>query len=269
PYELFYEVKSNLTRAQIRLMRDAGMGNIQPGIESLSTHVLGLMRKGVTGIQNVNTIRWATHYGLDVTWNILCGFPGETREDYYGQERLLDLLHHLPPPGGTGRLRMDRYSPLFDDRESFGVRRVAPMAAYGHVYPEGVDLWKVAYAFDHEFTGGLPDSAFEGVQRAASRWRAAWRGLRRPTLTYRRVPDGLSVADFRDPTAPVEFTLAEPLASAYEAFSDRPTTAAKVAAALALDPAELDEAMDGLCADGLAMREGRQYLCLALPAEPD
>ncbi|MGQ0575168.1 MAG: RiPP maturation radical SAM C-methyltransferase [Pseudonocardia sp.] len=269
PYELFYEMKANLTRAQIKLMRDAGMGNIQPGIESLSTHVLALMRKGITAIQNVNTIRWATHYGLDVTWNILCGFPGETPADYEEQERLLDLLHHLPPPGGTGRLRMDRYSPLYDDRASFPVHHVAPMAAYSHVYPEGVDLWKVAYAFDHEFVDDLPDAAFEGVQRAASRWRAARRGLRLPTLTYRRTADGLSIADFRDPAAPVEFVLAEPMASAYEAFSDRPTAVAKVAARLDIDAAELDDALDALCADGLVMREGRLFLSLALPADPD
>ncbi|MEI9852231.1 MAG: RiPP maturation radical SAM C-methyltransferase [Sphingomonas sp.] len=42
---LFYEVKANLKYEQLELMRRAGMTQIQPGIESLSTNVLKLMRK--------------------------------------------------------------------------------------------------------------------------------------------------------------------------------------------------------------------------------
>ncbi|MFD0517915.1 radical SAM protein [Paractinoplanes durhamensis] len=45
-YDLFYEVKANLGRAQLRLLAQAGVRRLQPGLESLSTRVLGLMRKG-------------------------------------------------------------------------------------------------------------------------------------------------------------------------------------------------------------------------------
>ena len=44
--ELFYEVKANLKKAQVRLLRDAGVRVIQPGIESFSTRVLDIMRRG-------------------------------------------------------------------------------------------------------------------------------------------------------------------------------------------------------------------------------
>ena len=52
-YEFFYEVKANLGREQLKLMAQAGVTSLQPGIESLSSHVLGLMRKGVGAAQNV------------------------------------------------------------------------------------------------------------------------------------------------------------------------------------------------------------------------
>jgi hypothetical protein len=42
---LVYETKANLTRAQVDLLRAAGVGWIQPGLESLSTLILKLMRK--------------------------------------------------------------------------------------------------------------------------------------------------------------------------------------------------------------------------------
>src|SRR5208282_1767562 len=79
---LFYEIKSNLKRDQVELLRDAGVLAVQPGIESLSSHVLRLMRKGVTAIQNVQLLRLCREFGIEIAWNLLYGFPGETPEDY-------------------------------------------------------------------------------------------------------------------------------------------------------------------------------------------
>ncbi|MDQ3786372.1 MAG: RiPP maturation radical SAM C-methyltransferase, partial [Actinomycetota bacterium] len=46
-YEIFYEIKANLTRAQVKGLAEAGVRELQPGLESLSSHVLRLMDKGV------------------------------------------------------------------------------------------------------------------------------------------------------------------------------------------------------------------------------
>ncbi len=75
-YDIFYEVKANLSRGQLKLLADAGVTHIQPGLESLSSSVLRLMRKGVTAAQNINLLRWAQYYGIEVSWNLLWGFPG-------------------------------------------------------------------------------------------------------------------------------------------------------------------------------------------------
>src|SRR6185369_4349598 len=78
----FYETKANLKKKYVRLMRDAGIHRIQPGIESLSSAVLKLMRKGVTGLQNIRLLKWARQFNLKVHWNLLYGTPGETLEEY-------------------------------------------------------------------------------------------------------------------------------------------------------------------------------------------
>ncbi len=111
-YRLFYETKANVTPQQLRTMSKAGILSIQPGIESLNTHILNLMRKGVTMLRNVRCIKWAYYYGMRISWNILTGFPGETREDYEQQGRLLPLLRHLPPPEGGGRIWLEEVQPL-------------------------------------------------------------------------------------------------------------------------------------------------------------
>src|SRR5439155_6118718 len=106
---LFYETKANLRKEQVRLLREAGITRIQPGIESLSTNVLRLMGKGVTALQNIQLLRWCAEFGVHPGWNLLAGFPGEDPADYARQAAIVPLLTHLVPPQGVGEVRLDRF----------------------------------------------------------------------------------------------------------------------------------------------------------------
>jgi ribosomal peptide maturation radical SAM protein 1 len=267
-FEFFYEVKSNLTRTQLKTLRDGGVRRIQPGIESLSSHVLKLMRKGVTGIQNVNTLRWARYYGIDVAWNVLWGFPGENTDDYNRQLNLLRLLAHLQPPTACGRIRLERFSPLFARREEFPAIRLHPEASYHYVYPPRINLERVAYFFDYQLEDTLPDSVFEPTQEAIEVWQAAWAGPNRPALTFWSAPDLLQVEDRRDPGAVGTHTFRGLLASVYAACSDRPVAAAEVQQKLGLDwpTADMEAVLDEFCKRRVMMRDGNLFLSLALPA---
>ena len=143
-------------------MAQAGVTRIQPGIESLSSNVLRLMRKGVRAIQNVNLLRWAQYYDICVDWNLLWGFPGETEQDYTDQAAAIPHLLHLPPPASANRIWLERFSPLFTEHDTFRLRRRTPEPSYRYVYPGNVDIERVAYFFDYDLDGGLPDSAYAG-----------------------------------------------------------------------------------------------------------
>src|SRR6185503_19668701 len=52
-YILFYEVKANLKREQVRVLAQAGVRFIQPGIESLDDNVLRLIGKGNSALMNL------------------------------------------------------------------------------------------------------------------------------------------------------------------------------------------------------------------------
>ena len=110
---MYFEVKANLSADQLRRMRRAGIKQIQPGIESLSSHVLSVMDKGTDLLVNVRLLKWASYYGISVGWNVLTGFPGETESDYLDQAAIMPALHHLPPPDGCNDLWLERFSPYF------------------------------------------------------------------------------------------------------------------------------------------------------------
>lgn len=127
------EVKANLKRVEIARLREHGVWHLQPGIESLATRPLELMRKGVKPWQNVRFLRDVEELGVTCSWNILTGFPEETHEDYEDMLARISHLHHLQPPGSVAVLGLVRYSPLFTD-PALGVGRKRPTPDAQHVY---------------------------------------------------------------------------------------------------------------------------------------
>ncbi len=152
PIYLFYEIKANLTRKQVKQLADAGVRRVQPGIESLSDAILALMRKGSTALRNIQLLKWCKTYGIEVDWNILYGFPGETKEHYEAMLELLPALRFLQPPGACGPIRLDRFSPYFENPSSYGLTNVRPIAPYRYLYPFEPDvLHRLAYYFDYDY----------------------------------------------------------------------------------------------------------------------
>jgi ribosomal peptide maturation radical SAM protein 1 len=267
-YDLFYEVKANLTREQLRRLRDAGIGKLQAGIESLSSKVLTLMNKGVSAIQNVNTLRWARYYGIQINWNLLYGFPGETSEDYALQIELLRKVAFLEPPSGAGRVWVERFSPMFQDRVAFPMARIAPLAVYAYIYPPRINLHQLAYFFDYEFENSLPASTYTETINIVDRWKASWKCDPKPRLAFLSTRGFIQIEDTRDESEPGTYTFEDPLASLYMSAVDRPISSARVKEklGLAFPVAEIEDALDEFCRRGLMMRDGNLFLSLALPS---
>lgn len=150
-YFIHYEIKANLRRTHVDAMRAAGVMKVQPGIESLNSDILKLMKKGISALQNVQTLKWLTEGGFDVSWFILTGFPGETLTHY---EETLDLLRHvthLTPPGNVAPVYIERFSPYQARPDDFGIRLTGHTKWYDFAFPGLCPdlLGRIAYRFDY------------------------------------------------------------------------------------------------------------------------
>jgi ribosomal peptide maturation radical SAM protein 1 len=152
---LFYETKANLKKHQIETYRRAGLSAIQPGIESLSTDVLRIMRKGISALQNIQLLKWCHEFGIVPKWNYLAGFPREDPKWYENIPSLVKKVKHLAPPVGVSKLRFDRFSPYTNDPMSFSITQLDPYPSYKYVYrglpPD--EVRNVAYYFVGHFDG--------------------------------------------------------------------------------------------------------------------
>jgi len=172
-FEIFYEMKSNLSWDHVKLLHDSGIVWIQPGIESLSTPILDLMGKGVTGLQNIRLLRYAAEFCIGTAWNLLYGFPGENPDDFARMAAVLPALSHLQPPYiSCCRVRIHRFSPLYMNRDSNGLRSVKPTASYEEIYPfEPEEVARLAYYFEHEYVDERePNSYIESCASGVLAW---------------------------------------------------------------------------------------------------
>ena len=174
-----WEVRPDLTRSKVAVLVRAGVVSVQPGIESLSTAALRLMRKGTTAIQNVEAIKWLTAYGIRCEWNFLFSLPGERIEWYEEVARLIPRLTHLQPPSGLRHIALQRFSPLFVRAAAARLRVDGPSAAtrtvFGDVRRELLD--RMAYDFDYAIDGRPPglDARIKAVLGPPIRgWREAY-----------------------------------------------------------------------------------------------
>lgn len=197
--KLYYSIKSNIRKDQLQALARAGVNAIQPGIESLADEVLQKMRKGVTGLRNIQLLKWAHELGLKVSWSILYGFPFDEAEPYNRMTRWLPSLAHIPPPRGFTDVRIQRYSPLYFQADNFGVKNLRPRKFYSLIYnvdPAAIE--RLAYNFDWDLPRDQ-GAYIEPLRKEVVAWMAAARA-NSATLSYADHGNKLEVLDTR-PTA--------------------------------------------------------------------
>jgi ribosomal peptide maturation radical SAM protein 1 len=169
-----YETRANLGKRQLRLLRRAGVDTIQPGIESLSSDILGLMRKGTTVLTNLRLLKWARECGLAVFYNLLVGAPGEPPAAYGRMAELVPRILHLAPPKRLRWIEIGRHSPLFEQADAGGLIDLRPSPAYAYIYPFPAEQRvRLATYFTYRYRDGRNVAAYVmELGRAVEDW---WR----------------------------------------------------------------------------------------------
>jgi len=265
----FYEVKANLRYDQLQKMHAGGIRHIQPGIESLSDHVLRLMDKGVSGLQNIQLMRWCAELDMHYNWNILAGFPGEDPEEYRRMAELLPLLVHLTPPTSTAQLRLDRFSPFHDESADRGFVNVRASLAYSLVFPlPPEELNRLAYFFDYDYADGrTPRTYLEPLREPLAAWQraAAAPAEQRPRLDAEVVGDTVVVTDTRPVARAARHELTGVTAQVYLACDRARSIAALLRTPQFADrETEVRSALRTLAEQRLLVTDGDRHVSLAV-----
>ncbi len=265
---IHYEIKANLKRDQLRVLRAAGIVHVQPGIESLSSRVLKLMDKGVTGCQNVRILRDAESLGLQTAWNYIFGFPGEEEEDYGKLIDQFPALHHLMPPESVGDIMVERFSPYFD-RPELGFADLSVNTAYRITYdlPEQ-ELFGLSYFFAAPQCG-VGEHVVRRLREAAARWTSAYYDKSR--LTRLDLEQEIILVNTRPDFDWRFYSIADPVEIGVFRLLDQPHTAAVLMRKLSgsgtsVTSEELAGILTRWQAMGVVFTENEQFIQLATDA---
>jgi ribosomal peptide maturation radical SAM protein 1 len=203
-----YEIKSNLNNNQVKQLKKSNVRHVQPGIESLNSRALSIMKKGVRGIQNIKILEWCEEENIEVSWNYLYGFPGESHSDYGEVINQLSLLYHLSPPTGATRIAAERFSPYFENPE-LGLEITGPAAFYYYVYDlPKTELKDLVFLFEST-KAGISDKLADVMQLEIEKWQDAYSSS---TLSYMIRDDGtLTISDRRKYWPENDFEIKDPL----------------------------------------------------------
>jgi ribosomal peptide maturation radical SAM protein 1 len=272
----FFEVKSNLSKAQVNTLQEAGIRSIQPGIESLHTEVLTLMRKGVTAIQNIQLLKWCAEKEIDVVWNLLYGFPGENADHYRQILNTMTLIYHYQPPETVNRLMVQRFSPYFFDPDRLGIRNLKPLEFYSYIYPDSVKLSEIAYSFDYCLPHHQqdPETYIGPVRERMHRWKQSF-SEKKTFFRFRKGKNFIELLDNRplpNEDRSIRRTLLNDLKSIIFEFCDPAKSLreiyehVKVRCMPKVQESDVMQILEEFVQRGFMYQEGKRYLNLALPA---
>lgn len=287
-FELLFEIKSNINYQQMRVLRDAGGTWIQPGIEALHDALLDLMKKGTKARINVQTLKWARSLGQHVSWNLLCGFPGEQDEWFAEVAGWVPLIEHLQPPKDVRLIRFDRFSPYQTRPAEFGLE-LRPAWPYSYIYPLAKqDLRGIAYVFESTARPNQRTSAFtldgreelpslggpgrDALQLRVQAWNRSFMGPLPALLCMTEQEDRTFIYDTRA-VAPTRALVLDGLSHRVHRQLDVAlrlralTLAVNTDSGEPVDAASIEEAVNDLTARKLVLRFGTHYLALAVAGD--
>ena len=267
---LFYEIRANLNKEQVCLLSKAGVRKVQAGIESFHSDILKLMCKGTSGLQNIQLLKWCKEYKIDVTYNLLWGFPGETPTHYKEMALVMSKLVHLQPPRyPIRRVELQRFSPYFDNPEAFSIKNIRPAKDYQYIYPSDADLSKLAYRFEYSVEGYPTDlSHIHEISKVHKMWYDDYYGLERPLLFYSKGPNYIEIFDTRESGGHI---ILEEAASDIYLLCDKIKSLDMIKKYIlekhenSYTESDVNDILSSLIKKNLIIKEQNKFLSLALP----
>jgi ribosomal peptide maturation radical SAM protein 1 len=267
--DLMYEVRASITEEQMKLMLSCGVKTLQPGIETLSTEILKLMRKHTSYLTNLRFLKLARLFDIEVLWNMLIGFPDEPDEAYAAMGTLIPKVTHFEAPKRIRMIEIGRHSPLFEDAASLGVTNLRPSPAYRFIYPfDDQELRGLATYFTYEYSNprDIPTYVYPMAVEVQT-----WQHYEaQSTLTVEYHDDHSVVHEGRPAYARGKVVLEGLEHLVHQACEDiRPVETLIGALAAVASAPEIGAAIASLEERGLVARDGSRVMALAVPMRVD
>ena len=183
--DIFAEIRATTPVRTLRAMAEAGVHDVQVGVEALSTSLLSKIGKGTTAIENLEIMKRCETPGMPrLTGNLILQFPGSDEEDV--SETLRTLEWALPfRPLKAIPFWLGYGSPVWRSPKDYGIRRTFNHPWYSHLFPARIL--------------GTLVLMMQGYHGEVRRQQRIWKPVRDRALAWRTFYEERHKTPFSDP----------------------------------------------------------------------
>jgi ribosomal peptide maturation radical SAM protein 1 len=194
-FRIFYELRANLSQADLLAMYSAGLRKVQYGVEGLSTSFLRRIGKGTSTIQNLAAMKSCEELGIENVANLIMRFPGATEAEIDETVRNIERYAVAYKPLDTVTFHLGVESTVEVLRERFKITGVRN----GRHHQAGLppDVFERLDLLDLEFECDDLSPSWSRVEEAAERWRSKFASMNQPMLMYQDGGSFLKITDLR------------------------------------------------------------------------
>jgi len=279
PYAMTYLIRPDISWRQFELCSRSGILRLVPGIENFSTPVLRLMKKGVTGIQNIFTVFGTMYHRIACLYNFIWGFPGEDVDEYKAMAKLLPGLYHLIPPVSQMPVQLVRNSGLTEKPEQHGMkvslkahRRYNLLFSTSFLRKNNISLDDICHYYDDTTVRPINTSTkptYDIIQHQIINWRERF-SSKKARLSYEENNNGITVYDSRLHDDPAVYTFGEEGRFLCKTMFGKICHESELFAAVSgegLGRQKVQTVLNKLCELRITIKEGNKYIWIAFPEE--
>lgn len=186
---LFAEIRANSSRSELEVMAQAGMQEVQIGIEALCTPLLKKLHKGTTAIQNLEIMRNCEALNIVNLSNLILHFPASDEQDV--AETLRNLEFALPfRPLQTVNFWLGLGSPVWRNPAKYGIKAVFNHPNWSRLFPRSVSRSIQFMIQAYRADIGYQNKIWRPVNKKVKLWQKIYAELHRkpeksPILSFR------------------------------------------------------------------------------------
>jgi radical SAM superfamily enzyme YgiQ (UPF0313 family) len=197
---MFAEVRATTLPDALKAMGEAGVQNIQVGIEALSTKLLGKLNKGTTAMDNIEIIKNCEMPELpNLAGNLIMIFPTSDKEDVAETMQNLEFVFPFRPLKGIG-FGLEYGSAVWRRPDMYAIKRTGNHLYYRYLFPKRILANLVL--MNHAYRGTLQYQRrlWRPVKEKLKRWRKSYLKLHEkpgsgPILSYQDGKDFMIIRE--------------------------------------------------------------------------
>jgi ribosomal peptide maturation radical SAM protein 1 len=209
--KMFAEIRAKTPLSRLEVMTDAGMHELQIGIEALSTSLLKKLNKGTRAIQNLEIMRNCEALGIVNRSNLILHFPGSDEQDVAETLRNLEFAYPFRPLQ-TVNFWLGLGSPVWQNPAAYGIKAVFNHPNWSILFPPGISKSMEFLIQAYRGDLGFQKKIWQPVRQKVAAWQKAYADLHRepaaaPALSFRDGRDFLIIRQRQYPAGSMEHRL--------------------------------------------------------------